>query len=67
VGVILALVEIFNVPAEPATGAGILIWIMMSVPCLALGLLLLVHEGLSLRKLEAIAEDEEQAETVEKV
>jgi uncharacterized protein (TIRG00374 family) len=67
VGAILALVEIFNVPAEPATGAGILIWIMMSVPCLALGLLLLVHEGLSLRKLEAIAEDEEQAETVERV
>jgi uncharacterized protein (TIRG00374 family) len=67
VGVILALVEIFNVPAEPATGAGILIWLMMSVPCLALGLILLIHEGLSFRRLEAIAEDEEQAETVEKV
>jgi glycosyltransferase 2 family protein len=67
VGVILALVEIFNVRAEPATGAGILIWIMMSVPCLALGLILLIHEGLSFRKLEAIAEDEEQAATVEKV
>jgi hypothetical protein len=67
VGVILALVEIFNVRAEPATGAGILIWIMMSVPCLALGLVLLVQEGLSIRNLKAIAEDEEQAATVEKV
>ena len=60
VGIILALTEIFNVPAEPATGASILIWIMMSVPCLALGLILLVHEGLSIGKLEAITEEEEQ-------
>ena len=61
VGVILSLTEIFNVPAEPATGASILIWIIMSVPCLALGLVLLIHEGLSIRKLEAITEEEEQA------
>jgi len=60
VGIILALTEIFNVPAVPATGASILIWIMMSVPCLALGLILLIHEGLSIRKLEAITEEEEQ-------
>lgn len=61
VGVILALTEIFNVPAVPATGASILLWIVMSVPCLALGLVLLIHEGLSIRKLEAITEEEEQA------
>jgi glycosyltransferase 2 family protein len=65
VGIILALTEIFNVPVEPATGASILIWIIMSVPCLALGLLLLIHEGLSIRKLEAITEEEEQAVTLE--
>ena len=65
VGVILALTEIFNVAAEPATGASILVWIMMSVPCLALGLVLLIHEGLSIRKLEAITEEEEQAVTLE--
>jgi uncharacterized protein (TIRG00374 family) len=58
VGIILALTEIFNVGAEPAAGAGILTWIMISVPCLALGLALLVHEGLSIKKLEAIAEEE---------
>ena len=65
VGIILALTEIFNVPAEPATGASILLWIIMSVPCLALGLVLLIHEGLSIRKLEAITEEEEQAVTLE--
>ena len=66
VGAILALTEIFNVPVEAATGASILLWIMMSVPCLALGLILLIHEGLSIRKLEAITEEEEaQAATIE--
>jgi len=57
------LTEIFNVPAEPATGASILLWIIMSVPCLALGLVLLIQEGLSIRKLEAITEEEERAVT----
>jgi uncharacterized protein (TIRG00374 family) len=60
VGIILALNEFFNVPAEAATGAGILVWIIMSVPCLASGLVLLVHEGLTLRKLEALAEEERE-------
>jgi uncharacterized protein (TIRG00374 family) len=67
VGAILALTEIFNVPAEPATSAGILLWIMMSVPCLGLGLVLLIYEGLSFRKLEAIAKEEEQAARLGKV
>ena len=60
VGIILALNELFNVPAEAATGAAILVWITMSVPCLASGLALLVHEGLTLRKLEALAEEEQE-------
>jgi glycosyltransferase 2 family protein len=67
VGAILALTEIFNVPAEPATGAGILLWIMVSVPCLALGLVLLIHEGLSIRKLEAITEEEAEAVAADKI
>jgi hypothetical protein len=61
VGAILSLTEIFNVSAESATGASILIWLIISVPCLALGLVLLIHEGLSIRKLEAITEEEERA------
>ena len=60
VAVILALNELFNVSAEAATGAGILVWILMSVPCLASGLILLVQEGLTFRKLEALAEEERE-------
>jgi len=60
VGAILALTEIFSVAPESATGAGILLWIMISVPCLALGLVLLLHEGLTIGKLEKIAEEEQQ-------
>jgi uncharacterized protein (TIRG00374 family) len=59
VGAILALTEIFGVEADVATGAAILIWLLMSVPVMALSLGLLVHEGLSLKRLEAIAQEEE--------
>jgi uncharacterized protein (TIRG00374 family) len=65
VGVILSLTQIFNVAVEPATGASILIWLVMSVPCMVLGLILLIREGLSIRKLEAITEEEEQAVSLE--
>jgi hypothetical protein len=65
VGVILALNELFNQSAEAATGAAILVWIIMSGPCLMSGLALLVHEGLTFRKLEALAEEER--ELVEKM
>ena len=67
VGIILALTEIFGIGADVSTGAAILLWLMMSVPTLLLSLGLLVHEGLSIRRLEAIAEEEEmeQAAAVE--
>ena len=61
VGTILALTEIFNVSVELATGAAILVWIVISVPCLLLGLIFLVHEGLTFKKLTAIAEEERAA------
>jgi hypothetical protein len=61
VAIILALNELFNVSAEAATGAAILVWILMCVPCLLAGLFLLVHEGLTLRKLEALTEEERQS------
>ena len=59
-GIILALNELFNQPAEAATGAAILVWIVISVPCLVSGLVLLVQEGLTFRKLEALAEEERE-------
>jgi hypothetical protein len=61
VGALLALTAVFGVGVEVATGAAILVWIMMSVPCLALGLVLLIHEGLTFKKLEAIAAEQEAA------
>jgi hypothetical protein len=63
VGIILALTELFSVPAEPATGAAILIWIMISVPCLVLGVIISVYEGLTFKKLEMIAAEERAAAT----
>ena len=65
VGIILALTELFNVGVEAATGAAILVWIMVAAPCLAVGAVLLVHEGLTLRKLKAIAEEERALINVE--
>jgi glycosyltransferase 2 family protein len=50
-----------GVPLEQATGASILLWVMLTIPCLALGLVLLLHEGLSFRKLEGMAEEERAA------
>ena len=58
---ILALTKLYSVGVEVATGAAILVWIMISVPCLVLAAALLVHEGLTFRKLEAIAEEERAA------
>ena len=59
VGIVLALTEIFGVAADVSTGAGILLWLMMSVPVLLVSLGLLVHEGLSFKRLETITEEEE--------
>ena len=61
VGALLALTQILGVKAEAATGASILVWILMSLPCVSLGLLLLLYEGLTLKKLSAIAEEERTA------
>ncbi|MGH9326360.1 MAG: lysylphosphatidylglycerol synthase transmembrane domain-containing protein [Terriglobia bacterium] len=60
VAVLLALEEFFRVPAAGAASAAILSWATVMVPCLALGVALLIHEGLTLKKLETIAETESQ-------
>ncbi len=62
---IWVLTGFFRVKAEDATGAAIFLWFVMSLPCLALGLVLLVHEGLTFRKLRAIA-GAERAATAQK-
>jgi len=60
VGIIQALRQIFHVRTEAATGAGILLWVVVLVPCLALGLVMLVFEGLTFKKLGTIAEEERE-------
>jgi len=58
---ILALTGFFNVPLEEATGASLALWVVNSFPCMVLGLVFLAHEGLSLRKLKALAETERES------
>lgn len=60
VAVILALRELFSAPPEQAATAGILIGAVVMIPCLALGLVLLLYEGLTLGKLKSMAEGEKQ-------
>jgi uncharacterized protein (TIRG00374 family) len=59
--IILALTEVFAIEADVAAGAAILVWLVMIVPALAMAVILLVHEGLSIRRLKAIAAEEESA------
>jgi hypothetical protein len=61
VAAIYALTKLFSVGAEEATGAAVVIWIVISVPCLVLAMILLLREGLTFRKLETIAEEERAA------
>ena len=60
VAVVIALRELFSAPAEQAATAGILIGAVVMIPCMALGLVLLLYEGLTLGKLKSIAEDEKR-------
>ena len=62
---IVALTRIFDVKAQEATGAAILLFAVLLVPCLALGIFLLAYEGLTFKKLGEMAEKERA--TVEKI
>ncbi len=64
-GIMATLTLFFHLPPAEVTIAGILVWVVVMVPCIALGALLLVYEGLSFRKLHKIAE-EGRAATAEK-
>jgi glycosyltransferase 2 family protein len=57
VGAIQALRQIFHVRPEAASSAGVMIWIITLVPCLVLGLILLLYEGLSFKHLGAMARE----------
>ena len=61
VGALLALEQIFHVPAAAAASAVVLEWILILVPCVALAVVFLIYEGLTFRKLQAMAEAERLA------
>ena len=56
--IIKVMTTFMGIAVEEATGAAILLWIALTVPCLVLAIILLVHEGLTFKKLETIAEEE---------
>ena len=58
VAIIKVMTTFMGIAVEEATGAAILLWIALTVPCLVLAIILLVHEGLTFKKLETIAEEE---------
>jgi hypothetical protein len=53
---IFVLTGFFQVNPERATAASIMLWLMICGPCVLLGLALLIYEGLSIKKLGAMAE-----------
>jgi uncharacterized protein (TIRG00374 family) len=63
---IYVMTGFFQIKPERATAAAIMLWLIVSVPCVLLGLLLLIPEGLSFKKLGRLAE-KERAEVGEKV
>jgi uncharacterized membrane protein YbhN (UPF0104 family) len=64
-GTVQALQHIFHIRPVAATSAGILAWIVVFVPCLAMGLPLLLWEGLTFRQLGDIAREEKKAAAME--
>lgn len=59
--IIIALTRIFAVSGPAAAGAGMLLWIVLLVPCVALSVGLLVIEGLWFGELGKMAEEERAA------
>lgn len=58
VAVLIALKDVFHVPAEAAASGAILTWVTIMAPCLLLGLFLVACGGLSFKKLKLIVEEE---------
>jgi uncharacterized protein (TIRG00374 family) len=56
---IYVMTGFFRVSPETATAASIMLWLMISVPCVLLGLVLLAYEGLSFKKIGTMVEKEE--------
>lgn len=59
VALLLALRDIFHIPAEAAASGAILTWVAVIAPCVLLGLVLIAFGGLSFGKLRMIVKEEE--------
>jgi uncharacterized protein (TIRG00374 family) len=59
----VALTRIFNVDPEPAAAVAVVTWIVTFAGVCAVGLPLLIHEGLSMGELRRLATAENEAET----
>jgi uncharacterized protein (TIRG00374 family) len=57
---VLVYTRVFGVETEPATAAAIILWLIGFAACTLAGVPLLIHEGLSLGKLRAMAEHEKE-------
>ncbi len=55
---VIVLTEVFGLPIEPASGAALLLWGISVLAVVPLGSVLALAEGLNLRKLRSIEEEE---------
>jgi glycosyltransferase 2 family protein len=62
---IFTLQRVFNAPQELAASCGILLWLVTFASVVPVGLILMHHERLSLRKLSAESEQAEESAAVE--
>lgn len=59
-GNVFALTNLFGIPTELATGAGLMIWVVTSLSVIPLGLIYAKVEGISLRQVAERTEDAEE-------
>jgi glycosyltransferase 2 family protein len=59
--VLFALRQVLHIPPAQATSAALLLWLVILVPCLLLGVLLLIYGGLSFKHLHAMVQAEQAA------
>jgi glycosyltransferase 2 family protein len=59
--VLFALRQTLHIPPTEATSAALLLWLVILVPCVLLGVVLLIYGGLSFKHLHAMVQAEQAA------
>ena len=65
--ILFALRQLFEIPPDAATSAALMQWLVLLVPCVALAVVLLLYGGMSLKKLKAITEKQQESITMGKM